>query len=55
MKVRRIDSKRRHPIIQTGEIKIGTELLYIDQETSRTAHQAAVILRHVRVKTALKK
>ena len=52
LKVRTIDSKRYHPIRQTGEIKIGTELLYIDQETSRTAHQAAVILR---VKTALKK
>ena len=52
LKVRRINSKRCHPIIQTGEINIGTELLYIDRETSRTAHQAAVILR---VKTALKK
>ena len=30
LKVRRINSKRCHPIIQTGEIKIGTELLYID-------------------------
>lgn len=52
LKVRRINSKRCHSIMQTGEIKIGTELLYIDQETSRTAHQAAVILI---VMTALKK
>ena len=52
LKVRRINSKRCHSITQTGEINIGTELLYIDRETSRAAHQAAVILR---VKTALKK
>ena len=52
LKVRRINSKCCHSIIQTGEINIGTELLYIDQETSRTAHQVAVILR---VQTALKK
>ena len=45
LKVRRINSKRCHSIIQTGEINIGTELLYIDRETSRAAHQAAVILR----------